>query len=227
MKTRIERFSEKYTVDVDTGCWLWVGSKTMDGYGRFAAENKKIVSAHRWSYENFIGEIPKEMELDHVQNRCNPDRFIRRSCVNPDHLEPVTHLENMNRGANTYIKSYNARKTHCPHGHEYNKENTTIVTNKKKQTSRQCKTCRRKAVIKSYWKHHNKRLEEKREYKKNGPKNEGPSTHIGDFHKAKTHCPRGHEYAGDNLIITRVGTRSCRTCKNMLTRNRRQKQKVE
>ena len=31
---------------------------------------------------------------------------------------------------------------------------------------------------------------------------------------AQTKCPRGHPYAGDNLIIPKEGGRVCRTCKN-------------
>lgn len=30
----------------------------------------------------------------------------------------------------------------------------------------------------------------------------------------KSHCPRGHEYAGYNLIIRRNGYRTCRSCAN-------------
>ena len=30
--------------------------------------------------------------------------------------------------------------------------------------------------------------------------------------RAKTHCPHGHEYAGDNLALRRDGSRDCRAC---------------
>lgn len=39
-----------------------------------------------WS-TSFVGPITDGLELDHL---CNVP-----SCVNPDHLEPVTHAENM------------------------------------------------------------------------------------------------------------------------------------
>ena len=51
-------------------------------------------------------------------------------CWNPDHVEPVTHEENMARGAH-------ALKTHCPHGHSYSEDNTRISS----RGSRLCKTC--------------------------------------------------------------------------------------
>lgn len=39
---------------------------------------------------------------------------------------------------------------------------------------------------------------------------------IGNL--AKTHCPHGHEYAGDNLIRDSRGSRFCRTCMNERSR---------
>lgn len=35
-----------------------------------------------------------------------------------------------------------------------------------------------------------------------------------NFNLAKTHCPKGHEYSGDNLIIHITGKRICYICKN-------------
>ncbi len=37
----------------------------------------------------------------------------------------------------------------------------------------------------------------------------------------KTHCPSGHEYAGENLITTRDGRRDCRWCTNRRNREYR------
>lgn len=37
---------------------------------------------------------------------------------------------------------------------------------------------------------------------------------------AKTHCPKGHPYEGENLIIRRNGFRRCRTCHNEARRGR-------
>jgi hypothetical protein len=45
--------------------------------------------AHRWAYEHFVGPIPEGLEIDHG---C----FVH-ACVNPGHLEPVTHQENVRR----------------------------------------------------------------------------------------------------------------------------------
>jgi hypothetical protein len=67
------------------GCHLWTAFVDRDGYGKFQGRG-----AHRWYYEMIVGLVPAGFELDHL---CR-----KRSCVNPDHLEVVTHKVNMNRG---------------------------------------------------------------------------------------------------------------------------------
>lgn len=79
---------EDYLVEEETGCWVWQRS-TSRGYG-YVTRGGRCVPAHRWYYEHLVGPIPEGLELDHLCR--NPP------CVNPDHLEPVTHAENMRRG---------------------------------------------------------------------------------------------------------------------------------
>jgi hypothetical protein len=79
------RFEAKYRKNVN-GCWIWQKYKDKDGYGQFKF-NGVAWRAHRFSYELYVGPIPEGMDLDHT---CH----IRR-CVNPEHLEPVTHEDNM------------------------------------------------------------------------------------------------------------------------------------
>ncbi len=83
----ISRFN-KFVSPQPTGCWHWTGAKTDKGYGRFYLNGNK--HAHRISYELLIGPIPNGLVIDHLCR--NP------SCVNPAHLEPVTHVENVKRG---------------------------------------------------------------------------------------------------------------------------------
>lgn len=110
-------------------CWLWTGSKSALGYGS-ATWNGKTASAHRVSYLMHRGAIPKGLELDHLCR--NP------SCVNPDHLEAVTHGENVRRGW-PYREDYHT--THCRHGHEWTPENTYTRPNKKGIAERFCRAC--------------------------------------------------------------------------------------
>ena len=66
-------------------CWLWTGCTQR--YGKIKTGGKKGTAyAHRLSYEWAHGPVPAGLELDHL---CDTTR-----CVNPAHLEAVTHSEN-------------------------------------------------------------------------------------------------------------------------------------
>lgn len=96
-----ERFWVK--VNKTKFCWIWIAGKTTAGYGVFTSDQNKKHYAHRYSYEEYKGEIPKGLVLDHL---CS-----NQSCVNPDHLEAVQHNENIRRGWNL------KRKATCYRGH--------------------------------------------------------------------------------------------------------------
>ena len=75
-------------VDKTETCWLWTPPLDDSGYGKFSVSGKKV-GAHRWAYEEINGAIPDGLQIDHL---CRV-----RNCVRPDHLEAVTHLENVRR----------------------------------------------------------------------------------------------------------------------------------
>lgn len=70
------------------GCWEWTGWRNSAGYGYLRFEGRDQ-PAHRVMWIATVGPIPDGLELDHLCT--NP------ACVNPDHLEPVTHSENQRR----------------------------------------------------------------------------------------------------------------------------------
>lgn len=99
VETKIERVTE-------SGCWIWIGALSR-GYGHiWDRERKRAVQAHRLVYAATNGFVPEE--LDHL---CRV-----KCCVNPRHLEPVTHRENVLRSPDGAASS-NWRKTHCIRGH--------------------------------------------------------------------------------------------------------------
>lgn len=123
-----------WVVDPETGCWLWVKAKSDTGYGTKRIQRKSH-NAHRWMYERLVGPVPAGKELDHL---CRV-----RACVNPEHLESVTHRENLRRGGGP--SADNGRRTHCIHGHEFTEENTYRPP--KRPHTRQCRACMRQREL--------------------------------------------------------------------------------
>ena len=127
---QLTRFQTSF-YSAENGCWQWIASKDKWGYGKFHLD-KKQRSAHRISYEHFVGPIPDGLEIDHL---CR-----NRLCVNPQHLEPVTRRVNTLRG--TGPSANNARKTRCQNGHEFTLQNTYM----RSDGTRGCRRCNMEAV---------------------------------------------------------------------------------
>lgn len=125
-----ERFWPK-VVRRSSGCWVWAGSRNKGGYGHLGLppNGQRQGMAHRVAYELLVGPIPDGLELDHL---C---RYT--SCVNPAHLQPVTHKINIERATWACAKAHRA-KTHCPQGHPYSGDNLAMYGGK-----RCCRTCMR------------------------------------------------------------------------------------
>lgn len=129
------RFEEKYVQIPHCGCWIWTAS-TSAGYGQlWHRDHGRAIGAHRIAYELYRGEIPAGFDIDHL---CRTP-----SCVNPDHLEAVTHRENVMRGESPGARAQ--RRTHCSEGHVLSGENLYVEPS----GCRRCRICRRVALSNS------------------------------------------------------------------------------
>jgi hypothetical protein len=108
----ITRFHRSYIAEPNSGCFIWLLWLDKKGYGRIRVGDR-MISAHRvaWQIEN--GDIPSELEVDHI---CRV-----RCCVNVRHLRLLSHRDNVLCG--TGLTARYAQRTHCKHGHELIEKN--------------------------------------------------------------------------------------------------------
>jgi hypothetical protein len=116
------------------GCWVWTGSISNRGYGQVGVEGK-VRSTHRVAYEQLVGPIPAELQIDHL---CR-----NKACCNPAHLEPVTARENTQRRPDV-------NKSHCIHGHELTELNLIVKVRPDGSEMRNCRECQRAAQRRAY-----------------------------------------------------------------------------
>jgi hypothetical protein len=124
-----QRFMRRVSLGHSGGCWKWTGHVNPNGYASFDVGGR-TVGAHVFAYEWFVGPL----------NGREPDHLCRvEDCVNPDHLEAVTHRENVRRG--TGPVSVNMALIACRRGHPFDEANTYLHDGR-----RCCRECRREAV---------------------------------------------------------------------------------
>lgn len=111
-----------YIPEPNSGCWLWTASTNEKGYGR-RWHNGREQKAHRVLYEMHVGPIPDGLEPDHT---CHV-----RCCVNPQHIDLVTHKENTTRSG------FRKRGSHCKRGHLLADGNLYFT----KEGYRRCRQC--------------------------------------------------------------------------------------
>lgn len=69
-----------------TGCLLWTGAQSMDGYGVITDKNKRLL-AHRVVYSLAVGPIDNQLQVLH---KCDTP-----ACIEPTHLFVGTQKENI------------------------------------------------------------------------------------------------------------------------------------
>lgn len=156
------------------GCWVWTGARNGKGYGSIRIDNYSHRTVHLLSYEWYYGAVLPGMEIDHS---CR-----NRACVNPRHLQPVSHAENIRliRERVPY-----ERPTHCSHGHELSGENVTVTAGRWR-----CRTCARR------------RTAEGRVRRAGAPRS---------LPLRPEHCANGHAMDDDNAVEV-SGEWRCRQC---------------
>lgn len=124
-KTVLERLNSKL---VQCGeCWEFLGGYVdRRGYGKIGVGDK-VHLAHRVAYTEMVGPIPEGLDLDHLCR--NPP------CCNPDHLEPVPHRVNVQRGRAGY-----APGDRCKHGHDLS-DPANVYVHTKGKPGRKCRPC--------------------------------------------------------------------------------------
>ena len=124
-------------------CWIFPRALTDKGCTRVYFEGKQI-HTHQASYITFVGQVPEGKNLDHT---CHKPEICdggvgcsHRACINPSHLEPVTFVENILRGAGPSAK--NSRKKLCHKGHK--------LFFDPHLGHRRCKTCARESRLRRF-----------------------------------------------------------------------------
>ena len=94
--------ADPHWIVVSSGCWLWLGALDKDGYGVSWYKGKWCKAhTHLW-LKSGHAPVSRGWVLDH---KCR----IRR-CVNPDHMEPVTHATNVRRTSRTKLSEQQVRE---------------------------------------------------------------------------------------------------------------------
>ena len=150
-------FERMYEVNPGSGCWNWLGNLSA-GYG-----SHRGMGAHRWAYLNAGNLIEEGLSLDHTchtyDESCPGGSTCKhRSCVNPEHLEPVTRLENVMRGRSPGAMAL--RTGVCNNGHPFTGDNVRVREHHANK-SRECVQCNRDRS-KRYRENKKMRLAEKR-----------------------------------------------------------------
>ncbi|KKL15400.1 hypothetical protein LCGC14_2505980 [marine sediment metagenome] len=126
----IEQRLEHYSIPVD-GHLLWCGASSNDGYGNIRVDGKTVLT-HRLVWELEYGPIPAGA---HVLHLCPGEPH---ACIEPTHLYLGDNFDNQQdrlRAGN----HYQVNKTHCIHGHAFDKENTYYRL--RASGGRSCRAC--------------------------------------------------------------------------------------
>jgi hypothetical protein len=125
--SEMSRFMQYVDPGIGSGCWLWKGNRNRLDYGMFQFRGRNR-GAHQVSYVLFMGEVPAGKIVHH---RCEVP-----ACVNPDHLEALTHREHILLHGG-HVAKYMTQTT-CKNGHPLSGDNLWVDP---KWGYRRCRAC--------------------------------------------------------------------------------------
>lgn len=123
-------------------CIEWVAATDGRGYGCLGVLGRKKMKAHQFAFVEFRGPVPSGFELDHL---CR-----NTACANHNHLEAVTHRENVLRGNS--LAAACARAESCPNGHPYSGDNLIVLAGYR--SCRACHNVRSRRANQNYYARH-------------------------------------------------------------------------
>lgn len=135
-----ERFIKRLKSTPEDGCWEWACSLNWSGYGNTTSMRplfSKLMAPHRLSYRLFVSDFPEELDIDHL---CR-----NRTCCRPDHLEPVTKVENVRRAiaaGTNFGRKVGYRVDFCKRGHDLSAPGMVQEYRQKDKIYSRCIACR-------------------------------------------------------------------------------------
>lgn len=126
----------------ENGCILWTGTKDPHGYGLVLVARRTRANGTRFNVQRKAHRVVWELLCGPVADgKCLDHECRQRDCVNPGHMSITTIGENVRRGIPAA-----SRRTHCPRGHEYSIENTTVLSKESGKKCRKCRICNRETL---------------------------------------------------------------------------------
>lgn len=183
---------------LSNGCWNWTGAIVgLHNQAGSLPYGVLLRSNKRIRAHRYFYELATGIEpgRNHVHHKCE-----NTLCVNPDHLELLTQAEH-NRHHGKLGDHLNAARSreYCLQGHLWS-ENAYIWNG-----IRYCRACTTEAQRR------------RRKARGEGLKGQGHNMRV------KTHCPQGHPYEGENLLVDKRGGRNCRICLAVFSNERKRR----
>jgi hypothetical protein len=137
-KVASERLQEIGWTETPAGCWEWAGGRDRNGYGVLTIHSRNWL-AHRAAWAVANADDPEGLVVRH---HCdNPP------CVNPDHLELGTQLDNV-RDMMARGRFWSSGRTECRNGHDVTAPGATRrVTKRDGSTYSTCVECGRDRLV--------------------------------------------------------------------------------